>query len=206
MPQRHPVSHRVTTVERFTAVGAAAALESGLRDYARHRAGLRGFESGITLRLIGRSGSYVRLEQWRGVEALLRSTHAEGHLPHLASVSALAGTEHELTVSVGSMPATVPIRAAARLVLVRAEVESEPAGFEMDFGALVGSCVTAEGYGGSDLLRSVSDPRAYTGLLWWRDAASYDRVLATTTYLDRHTKLATTAHITELHALPLTTP
>lgn len=203
MPQRHPVSRRVTTVERFTAVGAAATLESGLRAYARHRQGLRGYDSGITVRLLDRSGSYVRLEQWRGVEALLRSTHAEGHLPHLASVSALAGTEHELTVSVGSMPATVPIDAAARLVLVRAEVESEPAGFEMDFGALVGSCVTAEGYGGSDLLRSVSDPRAYTGLLWWRSAPSYDHIRSTPTYQDRRTKLTTTAHITELHALPL---
>jgi hypothetical protein len=137
------------------------------------------------------------------MDALLRATHDESYLPHLASLTALADVRHRLAVSVGQMPAAVPIAEAGRLVLVEAVVESEPARFEMDFGALVGSCVTAEGYGGSDLLRSVVDPRTYTGVLWWRDSESCDRVLTTSAYLDRRTKLTSTARITELHAGPL---
>ncbi|MER5914442.1 hypothetical protein ABT124_29200 [Streptomyces sp. NPDC001982] len=203
MPQRHLVNRRVTAVQRFTAVDGAEAVENGLRDYVRYREGLRGFDGGITLQLFGRRGAYLRLDQWQGMDALLRSTHDENFLPHLASVASLADAEHELAVSVGRMPAAAPIGEAARLVLVRAVVESEPARFEMDFGALVGSCVTAGGYGGSDLLRSVTDPRAYTGVLWWQDPESYKRVLTTAGYLDRRTKLTGTARITELHARPL---
>ncbi|WP_371671402.1 hypothetical protein OG985_29560 [Streptomyces sp. NBC_00289] len=202
MPPRDLVN-RVTALQHFTAADADLAPAAGLRAYARHREDLRGFDDGITLRLIGRPGGYVRLEQWRGMNALLKATHDDSFLPHLASVTALAAVRHELAVSVGRMPAAAPLTDAARVVLVRAVVESEPARFEMDFGALVGSCVTAGGYGGSDLLRSVVDPRAYTGVLWWQDPESCDRILSTSAYLDRRTKLTGTAEVTELHALPL---
>ncbi|MGW1563240.1 hypothetical protein ACWCQ1_43160 [Streptomyces sp. NPDC002144] len=197
------VSRRVSAVQRFTAVDRAEVVEAGLRAHARHREGLKGFDTGLTLRLLDRDGDYARLERWQDMDALLRATHDESYLPHLASLTALADVRHELAVSVGQMPAAVPIAEAGRLVLVEAVVESEPARFEMDFGALVGSCVTAEGYGGSDLLRSVVDPRVYTGVLWWRDPESCDRVLTTPAYLDRRAKLTVTARITELHAGPL---
>jgi hypothetical protein len=201
MPQRDLV--RLTTVQRFAAPGSGEVPADVLRAYARHREGLKGFDSGITLRLLGPDGGYVRLDQWRGLDALLRATHDEAFLPHLAAVTAVATAEHELAVSVGRMPAAVPLTQAARLVLVHAVVESEPARFEVDFGALVGQCVTAEGYGGSDLLRSVVDPRVYTGILWWQDPDSCDRVLATAGYLDRRTKLTSAARVTEAHARPL---
>ncbi|MET7456641.1 hypothetical protein ABZT03_33125 [Streptomyces sp. NPDC005574] len=199
----HGSGGRVTSLQRFTAADPGAEPAPGLRAYARHREGLRGFDSGITLRLSGRGGDHVRLEQWSGMDALLRATHDESFLPRLAAVTARAEVRHELAVSVGRMPAAVPLAGAARVVLVRAVVESEPARFEMDFGALVGSCVTAAGYGGSDLLRSVVDPRAYTGVLWWRDRDSCARALATAAYLDRRTKLTSAARVGELHAEPL---
>lgn len=206
MPHRDPVS-RVTAVQRFTAVADPPAgdetLTARLRAYAHHREGLKGYGSGVTLRLRGRPGCYVRLDEWHGMNELLRATHDESFLPHLAAVTALATAEHELTVSVGAMPAAVPLTGARRLVLVDALVGDESSRFEMDFGALVGSCVTARGYGGSDLLRSVVDPRRYTGLLWWRDAASHARTLADPGYLDRRAKLTTTAAVSEAHAEPL---
>src|SRR3954447_4780529 len=130
----HESGSRVTTVQRFTATGPRADAAPGLRAYARHRAGLKGFDSGITLRLTGRSGDHVRLEQWSGMHALLRATHDESFLPHLAAATAGAEVRHELAVSVGRMPAAIPLAGAARVVLVRAVVESEPARLEMDFG------------------------------------------------------------------------
>lgn len=199
---------RVTAVEHFTATapGSDAALAAGVRAYARHREGMKGYDDGVTLRLPDRPGRYVRLARWRGMDALLRSTHQEGHLRTLAPVTALAETEHELAISVGSMPAAVPLAEASRVVLVRAEVLDEPVRFEMDFGALVGQCVTADGYGGSDLLRSVVDPRRYTGLLWWRTPEAHARTRTDPVHRDRHTKLTATARVTEHHAEPLTGP
>ncbi|MFI1534051.1 hypothetical protein [Streptomyces anandii] len=200
MPQRNPLS-RVTVVQRFAPAGPGEALEPALRAYARYREGLRGYDSGVTLRLLPPTTGYVRLDLWHGVESLLRATHDDSFLPHLAAVT--SPTHHELAVSVGRMPATVPLTGAAHLLLVRAVVDSEPARFEMDFGALVGQCVAAEGYGGSDLLRSVVDPRAYTGILWWHTRTHCTRALTTPGYLDRRTKLTTTATITETQATPL---
>ncbi|MGA5767550.1 hypothetical protein ACPC36_08715 [Streptomyces pseudogriseolus] len=195
---------RVTAVEHFTAApDSDKALAAGVRDYARHREGLRGCDGGVTLRLPERPGRYVRMDRWRGMTALLRSTHQRGHLHRLALVTALASAEHELAVSVGSMPAAVPLADASRVVLVRAEVDEEPDRFELSFGALAGQCVTAEGYGGNELLRSVVDPRCYTGLLWWGTAEAHDRALAGPGYRDRLSSLRSTARLTEHRAEPL---
>ncbi|MER6128492.1 hypothetical protein ABT173_39205 [Streptomyces sp. NPDC001795] len=202
MPQRDLLD-RVTVVQRLTTADPGEAPTAAVRAYARHREGLKGFDGGITLRLLGPDSGFVRLDQWRGMDALLRATHDESFLPHLATVTELTEIEHELCVSVGHMPDAVPLTEAARLVLIRAVVAGEPARFEVDFGALVGQCVTAEGYGGSDLLRSVVDPRAYTGILWWRTPEACARALATSGYLDRRSKLPGAAEVTEVQAGPL---
>ncbi len=194
----------LTVVERFTTAAMPAVFERELLEYARYRESRRGFVSRVTAALTERPGGYVHLDRWTGLDRLLRVVHQDPAAP--AGPRGLAATlraESELLVSVGRMTLNGTPADAARLVLVRAVVTSEPERFELDFGSLVGQCVSDEGFGGSDLLRSVADPYAYTGLLWWGDPESYDRARTSPAYQDHRAKLSTTANVTDEPARPL---
>lgn len=198
---------QLTVVERFTTTSAPPVFERELLEYARYRETRKGVVWRVTAALTERPGGYVHLDRWTGLDRLLRVVHQDPGAP--AGPRGLAGearAEAELLVSVGRITVDGTPADAARLVLMRAVVTSEPERFELDFGSLVGQCVADEGFGGSDLLRSVADPYVYTGLLWWRDATACDRTRAGAAYQDRRAKLAATAHITEDPARPLTTP
>lgn len=198
-------NQELSVLERFTTTSAPTVFERELLGYARYRESRKGFVSRVTAALTERPGGYIHLDRWTGLDGLLRVVHQDppataGRPRGLASA---LRAEAELLVSVGRMSLRGTPADAARLVFVRAAVTGEPERFELDFGSLVGQCVSEEGFGGSDLLRSVADPYAYTGLLWWRDATTCDRVGQSEAYLDRRTKLAATAHITEDPARPI---
>ncbi|KUO20103.1 antibiotic biosynthesis monooxygenase [Streptomyces dysideae] len=198
-PVSQPYRNReLSVLERFTTTSAPAVFERELLGYARHRESRKGFVSRVTAALTDRPGAYVHLDRWTGLDDLLRVVHHNPPPP-----AALPSPTAELLVSVGRMPLRNTPSDAARLIFIRAAVTGEPERFELDFGSLVGQCVSEEGFGGSDLLRSVADPYAYTGLLWWRDATTCDRVRQSEAYQDRRTKLAATAHITEDPARPI---
>jgi hypothetical protein len=196
----------LTVVERFTTTSAPTVFERELLEYAAYRESRKGFVSRVTAALTERPGGYVHLDRWTGLDRLLRVVHQDPAAP--AGPRGLAATlraEAELLVSVGRITLDCAPADAARLVLVRAVVTGEPERFELDFGSMVGQCVADQGFGGSDLLRSVADPYAYTGLLWWRDAAACERARASAAYQDRLSKLAATARCTEEPARPLAT-
>ncbi|MZD07804.1 hypothetical protein GTW43_22365 [Streptomyces sp. SID5785] len=205
MPQRDPVS-RVTALQHFRTTAPDPAFEDRLRGYVRGREGLRGLAGGSTLRLLAPDAGYLRLDRWEGMNELVRSTHAEGYLPRLADAAGPAAVDLHLMVSVGRMPATVPLGEAGRVTVVRASVAERPVRFELDFGALVGHCVTAGDYGGSELLRSVTDPRAYTGLLWWRPGGAGEPepgTVSTPGFVKRAAELSVSAEVAEFHAVPV---
>ncbi|MEU6847621.1 hypothetical protein ABZ930_37755 [Streptomyces sp. NPDC046716] len=193
MSQRDP---QVTVVERYPAAPAAARFERELLDHARRRETRRGCVSRLTAVLTGRRG-YVHIDRWSGLDLLLRVVHAT------PAPSDPTPSHTELLVSVGSVAGSGTPAGAARLVFVRATVTGDPEKFELAFGALAGACLADERFGGSELLRSVADPYAYTGLLWWQDAEAYERDWAGAPLLARRAELATLAHLTEEPAEPL---
>jgi hypothetical protein len=194
----------LTVVERFTTTSAPAVFERELLGYARYRESRKGFVSRTTVVLTERPGRYVHLDQWSGLDRLLRVVHEDREsLARLRCLGPGTRSNSELLISVGRMTPRANLPEAALVIFVRAVVEGEPERFELDFGALVGHCVSDDGFGGSDLLRSVSDPRTYTGLMWWRDAAACERVRSSVGYADRCTKLTATARITQQPAQPL---
>lgn len=203
MPQRG-LGRRVTAVQRFTTNGDTKEFERELDAYARCRERRRGFESQLTVRLLDRPEVYVHLDQWSGLEHLLDVAHSEADSLRLRRLDALAEPRTALAVSVGRVAVrSSPLADAECVVLTHAAVCAEPSRFELDFGALVGQCVTVAGFGGSDLLRSAVDPRAYTGLMWWQDGESADRVLHGSGYLNRRAELAKSARVVEEGALRL---
>ncbi|MFF9812492.1 hypothetical protein [Streptomyces sp. NPDC014006] len=196
--------HELTVVERFTATSAPSAFDRELLGYARYRESRKGFVSRVTAALTGRPGGYVHLEQWTGLDSLLRVVHQNAAaLSGAHGLAATLRTESHLLVSVGRMVSSGTPAEAALLVLVRARVTDDPERFETDFGALVGQCVGEETFGGSDLLRSVTDACAYTGVMWWQDAAACERVRSGAAYRDRRERLTATATVVEETARPL---
>ncbi|MGW3497511.1 hypothetical protein [Streptomyces sp. NPDC001020] len=197
----------LTVVERFTATSARPGLDRELLGYARYRESRKGLVSRVTATLTERPGSFVHLEQWTGLDSLLRVVHQDpAALSGAHRLSSMLRTESEILVSVGRMAGAAgsgtPTE-AARLILVRARVADDPERFELDFGALVGQCVSDEAFGGSDLLRSVSDAYSYMGLLSWQDAAACERTRHSDAYRARRARLANTASVTEEPARPL---
>ncbi|MFI6942050.1 hypothetical protein ACIBI4_22490 [Streptomyces sp. NPDC050418] len=199
MPQRD-LAGSVTHLQMFRPASEDPSLGDRLRGYVRGQEGSKGLTGGTTLRLLAPGAGYVRLDRWEGMHALLRSTHAESHLPRLADAAGSARVDAHLMVSVGRMPAQVPLTDAGLVTLIRASVAERAVRFEMDFGALVGRCVTSAHYGGSELLRSVTDPRSYTGLLWWRPATG-DRTESGDA--QRAAGLSASARVTQVHAVPV---
>ncbi|MEV0092388.1 antibiotic biosynthesis monooxygenase [Streptomyces sp. NPDC050738] len=183
---------RVTAVGCFNATGPAAVFERDLLAYALHREACKGFVLRVTVELVDRPGAYVHLDQWEGLDALVRTGQDEDRRPAVRPPADPLGGGC-LTVSVGRVVVGSPVQEALRLLVVQARVSGETSRFEQDFGALAGQCVHDEGFGGSDLLRSVTDPQRYTGLLWWRDPAACDRTLAADGFLQRHGDLARSA-------------
>ncbi|MFD7981258.1 hypothetical protein [Streptomyces sp. NPDC059071] len=188
----------LTVVGHFATTAPPGAFEPQLLAYARRRASRRGFVSRLTAALAGRPGRYVHLDRWTGLDRLLRAAHEEPAVPPAAA-------ETELLVTVGRMAPNGTPAEAARLVLLRATVDhaADPERFELDFGSLVGLCVAEDAFGGSLLLRSVTDPYAYTGLLWWHDPTADDRIRASTPWGAARSRLATTARLTEDVGRPL---
>ncbi|MEV5341275.1 hypothetical protein AB0K93_22775 [Streptomyces sp. NPDC052676] len=195
-------SPELTVVERFTTTSASAVFERELLAYARLRESRRGFVSRVTAALTDRPGAYVHLDWWSGLDRLLRVIHEDPpHGPR--GLPDTVSAESELLVSVGRMTVSGTPAEAARLVLIRALVLDEAARFELDFGSLVGQCVPHDGFGGSDLLRSVADPSVYIGLLWWQDPTACALTLSGAAYRDHYAKLAATSRTTECRARPL---
>ncbi|MFG2561760.1 hypothetical protein [Streptomyces sp. NPDC048496] len=185
-------------IGRFTTTAPPGAFEPDLLAYARRRESRRGFVSRVTAALTGRPGTYVHLEHWTGLDRLLRAGREDPASPP-------APAEAELLVTVGRMAPNGPPCDSARLVLLRAAVDhaADPDRFELNFGLLVGLCVPEEAFGGSLLLRSVADPYAYTGLLWWHDPAADERVRTSASWRTRLEGLAATARLTVDPARPL---
>ncbi|MFE9969546.1 hypothetical protein ACFYRD_02040 [Streptomyces hirsutus] len=194
----------LTVVERFTTKAARTVFERELLGYARYRESRKGFVSRVTVALTDRPGAYVHLERWTGLDRLLRVVHQDPPAPAgPRGIATTLRTEAELLVSVGRMAVNGSPSDAERLVLVRALVTGDAERFELAFGSLVGQCVSDESFGGSDLLRSVADPRLYTGLLWWRKAAACEHARTSEGYRVHRAKLAATAHITVEQAHPV---
>ncbi|MFF6779098.1 hypothetical protein ACFY8W_36875 [Streptomyces sp. NPDC012637] len=189
----------LTVVGRFATTAPPGAFEPELLAYARRREIRRGFVSRVTAALTGRPGRYVHLDRWTGLDRLLRATHEDPAVPP-------AEAETELLVTVGRMAPNGTPAEADRLVFLRATVDraADPERFELHFGSLVGLCVAEDSFGGSLLLRSVTDPFAYTGLLWWHDPTADDRMRASTAWRTARTRLAAMARLTEDLARPLT--
>ncbi|MFI8965352.1 antibiotic biosynthesis monooxygenase [Streptomyces sp. NPDC053493] len=197
----------LTVMGRVLTTAPPGEFEPELLAYARYRESRRGFVSRVTAALTERPGGYVYLDRWIGLDRLLRAAHPDPAAP--AGPRRLAAALHaeaELMVTVGQMTVQGGPADAARLLFVRAVVAGDTERFELDFGALVGRCVPEEGFGGSSLLRSVADPYAYTGLLWWRDAAAEERVRASADWRERRARLADSARLTEDPARPLDEP
>ncbi|MEU8618741.1 hypothetical protein [Streptomyces sp. NPDC048623] len=185
-------------IDRFTTTAPPGAFEPGLLAYARRRESRKGFVSRVTAALTGRPGAYVHVENWTGLNRLLRAAREEPAAPP-------APAEAELLVTVGRMAPNGTPDTAALLVLLRAAVHraADPDRFELDFGSLIGLCVSEEAFGGSRLFRSVADPYAYTGLLWWHDPAADERVRTSASWRARFDGLAATARVTVDPARPL---
>lgn len=188
----------LTVIGRFTTTAPPGEFEPALLAHARRRESRRGFVAQVTAALTERPGAYVHVEQWTGLDRLLRAGREEPAPPP-------APPEAELLVTVGRMAPNGTPADAARLVLLRAAVApaADPDRFELDFGSLVGTCVAEEAFGGSLLLRSVADPYAYTGLLWWHDPATDERVRAGAPWRTRLGGLADTARVAVDPARPL---
>ncbi|MEV6329961.1 hypothetical protein [Streptomyces sp. NPDC051909] len=185
-------------IGRFTSTTPPGVFEPDLLAYARRRESRRGFVSRVTAALTGRPGSYVHVEHWTGLDRLLRAGREDPAAPP-------ARARSELLVTVGRMAPNGTPADAARLVLLRAAVDhsADPDRFELDFGSLVGLCVPEEAFGGSLLLRSVADPYAYTGLLWWHDPAADERVRTGASWRTRLDVLAAAARVAVDAARPL---
>ncbi|MCX2923021.1 hypothetical protein [Streptomyces sp. NEAU-W12] len=194
----------LTVVERFTTRAAGPVFERELLGYARRRESRKGFVSRVTVALTDRPGAYVHLERWTGLDRLLRVVHQDPAAPTgpRALVTTLR-SEAELLVSVGRMAVNSSPADAERLVLVRAVVTGGTERFELAFGSLVGQCVSDGAFGGSDLLRSVADPRVYTGLLWWLETSACEHARTSEGYGTHRARLAATAHITVELAHPV---
>ncbi|WMX44589.1 hypothetical protein [Streptomyces roseicoloratus] len=190
----------LTVIGRFATTAPPGAFEPELLAYARRRASRKGHVSRVTAALAGRPGHYVHLDRWTGLDRLLRAAHEAPAVPP-------APAETELAVTVGMMAPNGTPAEAARLVLLRAAVDhaADPERFELGFGSLVGLCVAESAFGGSLLLRSATDPYAYTGLLWWHDPTADDRVRTSTSWDAARARLAATARLTEDLARPLPT-
>lgn len=189
---------QVTVVERMTTAGDPSSFERALVDYARLRESAKGFEGLVTAACPDRPGSYVHLDQWSSLDRLLQAGHGTGESPSgRRDLARGTGASSELMVSVGRMAVGGALSDAGHVVLVHAVLDGPPKRFELDFGALVGQCVTDRGFGGSDLLRSAADPRAYTGVLWWLDAEACARVRRGAGYRDRLAVLAAAAEARE---------
>lgn len=191
----HPV-----VLQRFTEPADSvdsATLRAEVRAYAHSRANRKGCESWATLRSAGGTGSYLHLEQWAGLEALLRAAHDDAQGPRLRRLESMADCRYDLAVSVGRMAVAGPLADAAGVLLMRCVTEAGPAAFEVAMGSLIGQCVSAEGYGGSDLLRSLVAPRAYTALLWWRDEESCRRALEGSGYRAHRERLQNAGALVE---------
>ncbi|MFD9306524.1 hypothetical protein ACFWCB_28345 [Streptomyces sp. NPDC060048] len=189
---------QVTLVERLTTTGDPSSFERALVAYARHRESAKGFEELVTAACADRPGSYLHLDRWSSLDRLLQVGHEAGEsLSRLRGLGSGTDTSSELMVTVGRMTVRSKVSDASHIVLVHALLDGDPKRFELDFGALVGQCVSDSGFGGSDLLRSATDPRTYTGLLWWLDAEACARVRRGVGYPDRLAKLGASAQIRE---------
>ena len=199
MPHQH--RPRPTVVQHFTASGATDVpvqeLRDALREYAAERLRAGGCEAHTALSVPGPPPAFVHLEQWSDFASLRRAAHRSALLPRLARVEQLADVACDLAVSVGRMSAPGRLRDAGSVTLLRCSAEVEPAAFELTVGALLGPCAAAEGYRGSELLRSVAAPRRYTALLWWRDAECGERVLGGREWRSRMRELGRTGAVEE---------
>ncbi|MFE4637527.1 hypothetical protein ACFRJ1_29700 [Streptomyces sp. NPDC056773] len=195
---QHERGPQVTVIERLTTPLDPAAFARELVAYARRREGRKGLEALVTAESLTRPGTYLHLDRWSSLDRLLQVSHegdeSAARLPGLGSGT---GVHSELMVGAGRMTARGKLVDAAHVVFVHAVLEGDPERFELDFGALVGQCVPDAGFGGSFLLRSAADPRAYTGMLWWLDPEGCEQVRSGAGYLDRLTKLTASARITE---------
>lgn len=185
VPSRKPEGAQLTytqlprpaVVQHFTARAEASSLQAALESYADERRRSRGWEGRATFKAAGPPPSFVHLERWSDFGALQRAAHAAGLFPRIARLEQLADTVHDVAVSVGRMTAAAPLCEAGCVTALSCVAEVGPALFESTVGSLLGPCVAAEGYQGSELLRSVVTPRRYTAVVWWRDEVCCRRVL-----------------------------
>jgi heme-degrading monooxygenase HmoA len=167
----------VTIINRFEVKGDTDRFERLFREHSQFLRRRTDFDFLVTVRLADHPHVYVHLGHWRTLRAFRDTVHDETFLGHVERLEPLVETEVDQAVSVGRVLRDNARVGTESVVLLRARVGGDWRAFERRFAGLTDHLGEADGFGGSDLLRSLLRPALYTGVLWWRDAESLDRAL-----------------------------
>ncbi|QXE35944.1 hypothetical protein KQY30_18425 [Streptomyces sp. GMY02] len=192
MRERDP-DQPVTVVNRFQVKGDIAEFEGEFRDHFQFLRRQEDFDFSVTVGLVDDPRVYVRLGYWRTLRGFLDVVRHDSFVEHVRRIGPKVVTEADQAVSVRRDLREAAAAGSSSVVLLNAEAYGDGAELERRFAELSARCDEADGFGGSELLRSAVRPFAYTGLLWWRDAGDCDRAEATDGYraaLDAHREVA----------------
>jgi heme-degrading monooxygenase HmoA len=167
----------VTIINRFEVKGSTDRFERMFREHSQFLRRRADFDFLVTVRLADHPHVYIHLGHWRTLRAFRDTVHDETFLGHVERLEPLVETEVDQAVSVGRVLRDRARVGTESVVLLRARVGGDWPAFERRFTSLTDRLGEADGFGGSDLLRSLLRPTHYTGVLWWREADSLERAL-----------------------------
>ncbi|MEU8028840.1 antibiotic biosynthesis monooxygenase [Streptomyces sp. NPDC049099] len=176
MPGRE-IAGPVTVINTFEVKGDTKKFERLFREHSQFLRRREDFSFLVTVRLVDLPHVYVHLGHWRTLRGFLDTVHDETFLGHVERLEPLVETEADQAVSTGRVLRDAAEPGTRSVLLLRAQVTGDWRAFERDFGELAGKLGESDGFGGSDLLRSILRPAVYTGVLWWRDTDAMDQGL-----------------------------
>uniref|UniRef100_A0AAU3GUA4 Antibiotic biosynthesis monooxygenase n=1 Tax=Streptomyces sp. NBC_01401 TaxID=2903854 RepID=A0AAU3GUA4_9ACTN len=168
----------VTVVNRFEVKGDTERFEREFRDHSQYLRKREDFDFLVTVQLVERPEVFVHFGHWRTMRGFLNTVHDGTFQAHVKQLGPMAETEVDQAVSVARELNENAVVGAENVVLTRARIHRDPAGFEQRFAETDEHFGRLGGFGGSDLLRSTLRPDVYTGIQWWRDSDACERALA----------------------------
>ncbi|WP_432106069.1 hypothetical protein [Streptomyces sp. bgisy091] len=185
----------VTVVNRFEVKGSTEKFEREFRDHSHYLRGREDFDFLVTVQLVERPEVIVHFGHWRTMRGFLDTLHDGTFQDHVEKLGPMADTEVDQAVSVARHLKENALVGAETVVLTRARILGDPSHFERRFAATAELFGRLGGFGGSDLLRSVLVPGAYTGVQWWRDGEACERALADSGYTEQVRRMRETADV-----------
>lgn len=185
----------VTVVNRFTVKGEVGRFEREFREHSHYLRSQEGFDFLVTVQLVDQPNVFVHLSHWRNLAGFQRVVREDAFLRQVRQLGSLVVTHADQAVSVGRVLHRDALVGADNVMLTHAEVVGDQQEFEREFAELTDHFAEADGFGGSDLLRSTIRPLNYLGVSWWRDTDSCEQALGTERYREHRVRLSGLADI-----------